>query len=110
MAASVVRGCLIIAYWSSLFCLGADLLGYFGFLFFLSVFGRLNITEVRTFFFVVVCVPFCTAFLALTAVAFALVLTAIHNLDQFHIYEQHNNLQVVVFDVLSFDGMSSWPQ
>ena len=77
IAASVVSGCFIIAYWSNFVFLGADLLGYFGFLFFLNVFGRLNITEVRTFFLRVVRVPFSTAFLAFRAADFALVVDAI---------------------------------
>ena len=76
IAASVVSGCFMIAYWSNLFFLGADLLGYFGFLFFLNVFGRLNTTEVRTFFLSVVRVPFSTAFLAFKAADFALVVDA----------------------------------
>ena len=72
IADSVVRGCLTMANWSSLFILGADLFGNIGFLASLSVFGRWKCTDVRIFFFCLACGPFRTAFLAFKAEALAL--------------------------------------
>ena len=67
MADSVVRGCLMMAKWSSLLILGADRRGYFGFRVRLRVLGRWNCTDVRTFLFAVLWTPLSTDFLAFCA-------------------------------------------
>merc|ERR1719422_3014086 len=71
MADSVVRGYLIKRYWSSLLVLFTLLRGYFGFLFSLSVLGRLKWTDVLIFRLFLSCFPRTTVFFALKALSLA---------------------------------------
>lgn len=71
MADSVVKGCLMMANWSSLFVLGIDTRGYLGCRGNFKVFGRWKWTDVLTFRFAVDFTPLRTAFFALLAEVFS---------------------------------------
>ena len=72
MALSVVSGCLMMLYWSSLGRLGMLLRGYLGRRMRLRVLGRWKWTVVRTLVLSLVWTPFRTAFFAFSASALAL--------------------------------------
>merc|ERR1711917_204387 len=67
MADSVVNGCLIVENWSSLGEAADDLVGHFGFLANLRVFGLLKWTEVLIFFFLKLFLPLRAALAAVLA-------------------------------------------
>ena len=71
MADSVVRGNLMVAQWSSFFLLEVLFRGYVCCLLSRSVLGRRKVGDVRIFFFLWLCMPFNTAFLAFKAFALA---------------------------------------